>query len=306
MYPSVAVIMSTFNGENYLKEQIESILNQINVDVSIFIRDDGSTDNTINIIEEYIRNGAKIDLEIGENCGPGSSFMRKLYSSPDSFEYYSYSDQDDIWLPDKLSRSIYCLRENKKQLYMSNLMCIDKDGNEIGLRNTDIPNINPYSILCSNETNGCTMVFTNQFYRILTDKSKRPDEILFSARCHDTWTAIIGVFMDAFVYDYNFTMLYRQHDNNVVGATNKYGFRKKISAKIKKLKNTSKRNGRSKLAKEVCLHFPELVKDYPYFIACSEPGSFNNKHYLIKHYSDLGDNTQGYFSYIVYVIFGLI
>ena len=99
---SIAVMMSTFNGEAYVEEQINSILNQLNVKISLFIRDDGSKDKTISIIRNKINRNSNIQLIQGENVGVGNSFMNLLYSTPDDYDFYAFSDQDDIWESEKI------------------------------------------------------------------------------------------------------------------------------------------------------------------------------------------------------------
>ena len=94
----VAVLMSTYNGEKYIRDQIDSILSQIKVNVTLFIRDDGSTDSTVKIITQYTEKYSNIKFWVGENIGVGNSFMQLLYSLTDEFDYYAFSDQDDIWL----------------------------------------------------------------------------------------------------------------------------------------------------------------------------------------------------------------
>ena len=115
----VAVLMSTYNGERYLKEQIDSILDQEGVDTALYIRDDESADQTVQIIEEYRKKyPGKIHLLKGRNKGPGRSFMELVYKVPDDYDYYAYSDQDDIWLTDKLEEGIRFLNESGKELYI--------------------------------------------------------------------------------------------------------------------------------------------------------------------------------------------
>lgn len=91
----VAVLLSTYNGSKYIKEQIDSILSQEGVNIDIYIRDDESTDETVNIIYEYKSNN--IFLTEGKNIGVGNSFMELLYSVPEIYDYYAFADQDDIW-----------------------------------------------------------------------------------------------------------------------------------------------------------------------------------------------------------------
>lgn len=94
---NVAVLMSTYNGEKYIKEQIESILGQENVSVEIFIRDDGSIDHTVDIVEKY----DNINIIRGENIGVGNSFMELVYKVPNSFDFMLLRIKNDIWLNNK-------------------------------------------------------------------------------------------------------------------------------------------------------------------------------------------------------------
>lgn len=83
----VAVLMSTFNGDKYLREQIDSILAQEGVDLTLFIRDDGSSDCTIDIVREYLAREDNIVFCRGKNVGVGNSFMKLLYNCPDDYDY---------------------------------------------------------------------------------------------------------------------------------------------------------------------------------------------------------------------------
>ena len=102
--PRVAVLMSTYNGEKYIKEQIDSILLQKGVDVKLYIRDDGSVDNTCNIINEYDDNRIVL-ISDGRNLGAGVSFFTLLKYVVDidkAIEFFAFSDQDDFWFPNKI------------------------------------------------------------------------------------------------------------------------------------------------------------------------------------------------------------
>ena len=98
----IAVLMCTYNGEKYLKEQIDSIQNQKGVSVFIYVRDDGSKDKTIDILEEYQQKGGLKWFRC-KNVGPAVGFMELLYQTArNDFDYFAFSDQDDIWLETKL------------------------------------------------------------------------------------------------------------------------------------------------------------------------------------------------------------
>ena len=101
---TVTVFMSTYNGEKYLEQQIESILHQEHVKVKLFIRDDGSKDNTIKILRKYSKL-SNIHVIYGDNIGYAKSFL-KIIENNEYTSYYSFSDQDDIWLPNKLHEAI--------------------------------------------------------------------------------------------------------------------------------------------------------------------------------------------------------
>ena len=122
--PSVAVLMSTYNGEDYLAEQINSILNQTYQNIHLFIRDDGSTDNTMSIIEEFIGNPKVSVIKSGDNLGYKNSFLMLLKTVVDlkkKYQYISFSDQDDVWLKDKILVSIKKLEKDdgKYRIYFS-------------------------------------------------------------------------------------------------------------------------------------------------------------------------------------------
>lgn len=101
----VNILISTFNGEKYLGEQLDSILSQTYSNYKIYIRDDGSTDNTCSIIKEYATKYSCINYIEGENIGYGPSFLNLLKEANEG-DLWAYCDQDDVWLKDKLERGV--------------------------------------------------------------------------------------------------------------------------------------------------------------------------------------------------------
>ena len=218
--PVVCVLMSTYNGEKYLREQIDSILNQKDVDVQLIIRDDGSSDCTSEIIKKYAIKCNNVTFYQGENIGVGKSFMRLLHKSPRA-DYYAFSDQDDIWLDDKLSRAISLieLKEDKTKpiVYTSNQMLIDAEGNIIKQRYDEEPPHGLYDCLMKNLLSGCTMVMNNELRKVLVDDNRQPYERVIRTRIHDTWVDIVANIVGEIIYDKEGRIYYRQHDENVVG-----------------------------------------------------------------------------------------
>lgn len=205
----IQVLMSTFNGEKYLNEQINSILNQKGVKVSLLVRDDGSVDST----KEIVRNKKNCVLEEGNNIGPGKSFFELINIAGD-FEYYALSDQDDVWDNDKLITAIEMLEPYSEvpALYSSNTRLVDSGGRFIAHENKQ-PKITLGSSIVKNYVTGCTVVFNKKLMDIV--KGKTPADVT----CHDWWLNLVCLSVGGIsVFDKMAHISYRQHGNNVEGA----------------------------------------------------------------------------------------
>ena len=255
--PSVAILLSTYNGEEFLEKQLDSIFRQTDVDVHLFIRDDGSTDGTIGLLEAY---NNPLNLTKGSNAGVGLSFMNLVYSAGEIYDYYAFCDQDDIWLENKLSAAIGRMKERENGLpvlYCSNQKLIDAEGKETGIRFSEHVDNSYLQILNLNKATGCTFVWNKELQRLLIEEKRRPSEDLLKKRIHDVWVSMVASVTGEIIYDENAYILYRQHGNNVVGSkgTNKFvTWKRKIS-------DPSLRNGRSSLAKEILDKYQDVISD---------------------------------------------
>lgn len=208
----VVIMMSTYNGEKYLKEQIDSILNQSHKNFQLIIRDDGSYDNTKLILHSY--DDFRIEIYEGENVGAKASFLELLKCSPES-DYYAFSDQDDIWAPSKIEAAIEMLGDkvNVPCLYFSNQTIIDQEGNTIKERldkGFKTPGI--VDVLFNNDINGCTIVFNNQLMKLLRCKMFRQEAMML--RYYDAYVAEIAAIYGEILYDDRSFMRFRRHGNN--------------------------------------------------------------------------------------------
>lgn len=249
--------MSTYNGSKYLREQIDSILRQEDANIHLFIRDDGSRDDTTRIIDEYINGNDSIHLILGENIGVGRSFMQLVYDTPNDYDYYAFSDQDDIWLPTKVKKAIACLKDKKVALYCSNQTLIDRSGEIISTRHDSEPSLTWEQAVCNNRLSGCTMVWTKCFQKIVSENNRRPSNELLENRIHDVWFSAVAGLIGNIYFDQESFILYRQHENNVVGVK-KTNVVKQWGDKVR---NKKLRNGRSKLCKELYTNFEDLIAD---------------------------------------------
>lgn len=209
--------MSTYNGDKYIKEQIESILCQKDMDINIIIRDDGSTDNTVNIIKNYIANYDNIELIEGKNFGCEESFNQLCFYALENktTDFYAFCDQDDIWMPNKITRAVTMLNnfnEASPNLYFSNLSLVTENLEPIRniYKNDDVGDYKQQSLI-QIFTYGCTCVFN----RVALDYYCKPK----NNHCrHDHWIYIICALLGNVIYDKNSYILYRQHSDNVSGA----------------------------------------------------------------------------------------
>ena len=218
----VTVLMSTYNGASYVNEQIDSLLHQDDIQVQILVRDDGSSDNTISILESYSKT-CPLTIIRGENVGWRRSFMNLVNEAPDS-DYYAFCDQDDIWLPQKLSIAVDMLEKlppDAPNLYCSNLYYYANNTKGQLIKRTDLL-YNKYTCLLSNIATGCTIVFNKKLKGIMAENMPTIPV------AHDYWAYQTAMFLGNVVYDKDSYILYRQHQNNQIGAS-KNNFQKNIN-----------------------------------------------------------------------------
>ncbi len=228
---NVAVLMSTYNGEKYLLEQVDSILNQQGVNVFLYVRDDGSTDTTCELLRKIEKKNKNVFVKYGLNQGAPLSFMQLIKDINIVADYYALSDQDDIWMPEKLVRAVQLLSQNGQyDLYASNQTVVDSNNNVIGMRFVDNPPTDLLNIIDKNYLSGCTMVMKERL--LLRIKESIPNSALVNSRMHDTWLIAVAACLGRVIYDSSSYINYRQHENNVVGIR-KIGLRKKLCSKLK-------------------------------------------------------------------------
>jgi rhamnosyltransferase len=224
----VLVILATYNGEKYVKEQIHSILNQIDVDVSLIVYDDKSDDNTLNIINAFSDARIKVVQNKVNSGSSAKNFIRALLNLESNFikgfNYISLSDQDDIWLDSKLIKAITTMQIDDSSLYASNLIIWDEYKGNKHILKKDFKQTK-YDFLFEGASAGCTYVLTSLF---LLEFRKFACEINFDKwkfLSHD-WLIYFFARLNHFkvVIDKNAYILYRIHETNVHGQLNTYSF----------------------------------------------------------------------------------
>ena len=221
----VAIVMATYNGEKYLKEQIESILNQTYKDFVLYIRDDNSTDSTNKIINEYTEKYPNKIIQVKDDKvarGACKNFMYLLeyVYSLNKHDIYMFSDQDDFWLENKVEITVNRYNEvsNKEQPILihtdlnvvdSKLELINKSFLKYSNLDSDCKEFNKY--LIQNNVTGCTTLVNQKLVDMVNFK-------INDLCMHDWYFALLASAFGQVIFINKSTINYRQHGNNVLGA----------------------------------------------------------------------------------------
>lgn len=228
-HSEVLILLSTFNGEIFLDELLTSLSTQKEVNITVLVRDDGSTDRSLDILENY---ADKLNLKIieGTNEGLDSSYKILMNESKKyQFDYVAFCDQDDVWMPDKLARSISMLRASGKAHYASKRLLFRRNRHgSITYPKGEII-VRFHNSIFENVAPGCTMVIArDHFNRLMeigcTELKGRYDHILY----------LVSSALKENYFDQKALIHYRIHSSNAVGII---GLRdrspKKISSEIR-------------------------------------------------------------------------
>ena len=218
------VLLTTFNGSQWVSEQIDSVLNQKNVLVTIAISDDMSTDTTLSVINRRYSSDVRVQKvlsDIGFGSA-GKNFLR-LIRSVDLGEhvFFAFSDQDDIWNNSKLERAILSLKDSSASGYSSSVNAFWPDGKEKILHQS--PNVTCADYLFEGAGQGCTFVLTADFFRKVQKFCIENEEITKKFYYHDWLVYLLSrCWGEEWFFDDRPGMNYRQHSDNDTGARSGY------------------------------------------------------------------------------------
>lgn len=204
--------MSTYNGERYIDEQVRSILDQLPSDGLLMVRDDGSRDGTVARVQAF--DDRRVQILLGENVGFARSFLTLLSLTPTNTDMVMFSDQDDVWLPEKVNRAWQHLQPLAAQpaLYCSAQMLADKTLRPLHVTSPWPRGPSFASALTENIVTGCTAALNRSAVALLQSAGV-PDGVHF----HDWWMYLVVSAFGAVVVDDQPTILYRQHGTNQIG-----------------------------------------------------------------------------------------
>lgn len=213
-------MLSTYNGSKYLKEQLDSLQNQTYKNFEIIARDDGSSDNTLEILKAY---DVKL-MDAGKNLGAKGSFTELLsYATANSeAEYFMFCDQDDVWKSDKIEKTIVKMQEMEQEfgvvplLVHTDLEVVDEKLNTISGSFLGFQKLNPAknnfnNLLMQNVITGCTVMLNKELAKKCL---YMPNEAIM----HDWWIGLAASYFGKIGYVQEATIKYRQHTSNTIGA----------------------------------------------------------------------------------------
>ena len=216
----VDILLATYNGEKYIREQLDSILQQTYKKIRIYISDDCSTDNTPSVLREYEQKYENISVTY-QNQNLGSIRNFEYLMTRVKAPYYMLSDQDDVWYEDKVEKSLKKLKEENADLVFTDLEVVDENLNtinksfytmmgKIGKINKSI-NKKEFEYLYNSVT-GCTILSKSNFIIDILPLPKNSKYVI-----HDSWIGLITSFNGKIVFLNEPTIKYRQHGNNQIG-----------------------------------------------------------------------------------------
>lgn len=222
---SIYILLATYNGEKYLKEQLDSLFNQTYQNWTLWIHDDNSEDNTVNIIKKYMNIHPNrivfLDDEISTG-GAKENFTYLLNHIDNNFNYVMFCDQDDVWLDNRIE--LFCKKmisseynfHDKPIVIFSDLIVVNENLNIISDSMAKSQKLNPvisqtpHSLKCQNVITGCAMMMNKKALRCSLPIPK-------SALMHDWWIGLVVSKLGKNIFLNQTTILYRQHSNNQVG-----------------------------------------------------------------------------------------
>jgi glycosyltransferase involved in cell wall biosynthesis len=221
---NIDILLATYNGQKYLREQIDSILSQSNQDWQLVIRDDKSLDDTLSIIKDYLaRYPDKIKLIEDNGCHLGAKLNFQCLLEHSTAEYIMFCDQDDVWLPQKIDITLNAMKvaeknfHNKPIMIHSDLVVVDanlkKVASSLWTYQKVVPSKNDdlNRIILQNVATGCTIMINSKAKDV---SLPIPEEAVM----HDWWIALKVAQYGKILHIPKQLVLYRQHTGNLVGA----------------------------------------------------------------------------------------
>ena len=229
---SVTVVMATYNGAEYIEEQLHSLSAQSTLPGELIISDDGSVDSTLEMVHRF-REHAPFPVRVQRNenrLGYGENFLQAANRA--TGEYIAFCDQDDVWHPDKVAVSLQALTTNGAELFVHTASVIDRSGQRVGrfaqgIRSATVHpplHLAPWSVFY-----GCTMTFPRRLLTLLDATRRGPHTFEYQGLLsHDLWIYFLASTLGRVVTSTAPLIAYRQHGGNATPGILGTGFRGRV------------------------------------------------------------------------------
>jgi len=255
----IAILLTAYNGERYIKQQIESLLKQTFKGFDLYIHDDCSTDGTFQIVEEFAAQYGNIYVSRSEeNSGNASKAFFELIKKVQGYDYYFLCDQDDVWFEDKIEVSLEAIADNVPMLLHTDLTVTDGGLNITAqsyreLMAADFCRTALNNLIVQNIATGCTCVYNEKLRQII----RVPEFCVM----HDWWLAIIASAFGRLWHTSRQTMYYRQHESNSVGASDVKSIKFKVNNLLHNEKIKTALAGSYKQAAEFARLYDDMLSE---------------------------------------------
>lgn len=229
--PKILVLLASYNGARWIREQLESILAQQGVDVRVVIRDDGSSDGTLQEIARFAEDGRIILAPRSDPTGSAAQNFLSLLrdNSAEGFGFVAFADQDDVWHRDKLQRAHRIMSQSPCVGYSSATIAMWPDGHRAVLRQRGA--VTRADFLFEGAGQGCTFVLSSDFYESIRQFVANHRELTRDLHYHDWMVyALARAGGESWTFDPVPSVIYRQHARNDTGArSTPAGLRKRLA-----------------------------------------------------------------------------
>lgn len=214
--PRTLVLLASYNGAQFIEQQLASIAAQRGTGIDILVSDDGSTDTTLTLIERFEQSwsAGTVSVVSGPRGGFAANFRHLILSAGPDYDYFAFSDQDDVWHPDKLERATARLAGvDEPAIYCSRTRLIDAKGTPIGHSPLFSRPPSFRNAIVQSLAGGNTMVLNARAFALLAESARRTSFLM-----HDWWAYMLVTGAGGLVhYDPVPSVDYRQHGHNVIG-----------------------------------------------------------------------------------------
>lgn len=220
MLYEATILLATYNGENFLDEQLKSIARQVGVNVSVYVVDAGSTDQTISILQKWIDGGLELSYRTSEGSNPSTSFMALLHERRNDC-FIFFADQDDVWSQDKCFNMIQKHFETKSDVIICERLIIDENGMVRDKQTSRklVPSWN--NALIENIAFGNCTLLTSRFASFVLETTP-PDNFIY-----DSWIYLLASLQKNISSVKSKQVNYRIHSGNVIGVSGKFALMRK-------------------------------------------------------------------------------